>query len=303
MEKIIIEISQEKSSLTKERGFLKLTQKEKTAHIAIDNIFSVIINAHDISLSKNVINALTGNGIIIFLCGKSFLPESVILPTTSHCLSASRMKTQINAPTGLNEALWKTIIQQKIHNQATVLSHFNPFSKDLTRLNFLERHVLENDRSNTEGQASKVYFKALFGQDFIRNRNAEDVNIYLNYAYIVLRSAVVRSICSSGLTVALGIKHCNPTNAYPLADDLIEPFRPIADYIVKTIIERHKHEKTELTPQIKRKICSLLTFPCEGKNGKLLLPDAIAKTVLSLYESYKEHKDLLHFPKLDLSPK
>jgi len=301
MEKIIIEISKEKTSLSKERGFLNVTQSGKTTSVAIDNIFSVIITSTDALLSKNVINALTEKGIIIFLCGSSFLPESVILPTTIHCLSGSRMKTQINASRDLNEKLWQTIIRQKIHNQATVLSYFDPFSKDFARLNFLEKSVLKNDSSNAEGQASKVYFKALFGKEFIRNRSAEDCNIYLNYAYIVLRSCIIRAICASGLTAVLGIKHCNPTNAYPLADDLIEPFRPIADYFVKKISERHKNEKTELTPAIKREICGLLTFPCKGDHGKLLLPEAIAKTVYSLTESYKNSEDTLYFPKLNLS--
>lgn len=301
MEKIIIEISQEKTSLTKERGFLKITQGGKSSQIALDNIFSVIISANDVILTKTVINALTEKGIIIFLCGSSFVPESVALSTTTHCLSSARIKQQINAFADLNKKLWATIIRQKIHNQAKVLDYYEPFSKDLTRLKFLEKNISENDCSNNEGQASKVYFKALFGKDFIRNRNADDLNIYLNYAYIVLRSAVIRSVCAAGLTVALGIKHCNPTNAYPLADDLIEPFRPVADYIVKKIIERHKNEEIALTPQIKREICSLLTFSLKGEHGKILLPEAISKTIHSLTESYKENKDQLYFPTLELS--
>ncbi len=297
MDRLLIEISRDGQLLCAERGFLKIKSDEEERRIPTEGILSVVISAAEATLTKNLMTRLTGENCPIILCGPSYLPESIILPYASHCLTSARISRQAEAALPLKKNLWKAIIGHKILNQVRTLCRFIPKTMEAERLHQLSRSVRSDDASNNEGQASRIYFRELFGPDFIRNREAGDVNILLNYAYTVLRAAVARSIAGSGLLPYLGVKHCHPANRMPLVDDMMEPFRPIADGIVLETVRKYSPAfPITLTPELKRELCGLLVYPMSTPRGRQPLTEAVGAYVSSLVKSYENKKVCLIYP-------
>jgi len=303
MDKQIIEISNEGFKLSLERGFITVENKEDNIKqkIALDAILSLVLSANDVVLSKNIITALCENGCSIICCGKNYLPTSITMPYVGHWLASSRIKEQIAISKPLQKNLWKNIVQHKILNQAKILEYFFAENKNIERLKKLAKDTSSNDQTNNEGMAASLYFKSLFGKHFVRDRLNNDVNIMLNYAYTVLRAIVARAVAGNGLLPYIGLKHCNKTNPLPLIDDLIEPFRAIADKLVFEEINRLVNiEHIELTPEIKRNLTKIITIPVETKKGTVSLADGIYDFVGSLVNCFEEKIIALNYPKLIL---
>lgn len=299
MDRLLIEISNDGQALCIERGFLKIKNGEKEHRIPTEGILSVVISAAQATLTKNLITGLTAENCPIILCGLSYLPEAIILPYASHCLTSSRISRQVEAALPLKKNLWKTIVEHKISNQVRTLCRFVPDTAEAERLHQLSRSVKSDDAGNNEGQASRIYFRGLFGSDFVRNREAPDINLLLNYAYTVLRAAVARSIAGSGLLPYLGIKHCHPANRMPLVDDMMEPFRPIADGVVLEAVRKYSPAfPFYLTPELKRELCRLLACSVSTPRGRQPLTEALGTYVNSLVKSYESKKVCLVFPEI-----
>ncbi|MGD9639267.1 MAG: type II CRISPR-associated endonuclease Cas1 [Alphaproteobacteria bacterium] len=295
MDKQILEIANDDMFLSIKRGFCVIANNDKKiAEIPLDNILSLIISSNNITISKNVINAITEcDGVIIF-CGKNYMPTSITLPYTSHWQNGERIRRQISASTPLQKSLCKTLIRKKIYNQALVLEWIKPESKKIERLKYLSKTVKSGDTTNNEAISAQIYFKELFGKDFVRNRNANDVNIFLNYTYIVLRACVARAIAGAGLLPALGIIHTNKLNPFTLVDDLIEPYRPLADFIVfETLKNLEKTSDLELTPEIKRNLAEITSLNLDNIKGQKTLSNSLFDTANSLAKSYNQKKNLL----------
>ncbi len=301
MEKQIVEISHDGFILSLYKGFLEIQNKKEATKqlVPTDNILSLVLSANDILITKNIVSALIEQGTILIFCDKNYLPTAVTLPYIGHWLTAPRIRTQITCKKTLQKQLWKSIIQYKILNQASVLKHFYPNNKNTERLVYLARNTLSNDVSNNEGMAAGIYFKSLFGENFIRNRTGHDVNILLNYAYIVLRAVVARAVAGNGILPYIGLHHCQEANTMPLIDDIIEPFRAFADKTVVEIIQNNFFNiETGLTPDIKRRLTSLITMPVQTEKGKVSLNTAVYDFVNSLVKSYELKKVALQFPRL-----
>ncbi len=195
--------------------------------------------------------------------------------------------------------LWKNIVQHKISNQSKILEYFFPEHSNLERLKWLAKEVLSDDARNHEGQAAGIYFKSLFGKKFVRDRLNDDINIMLNYGYTVLRAMVARAVAGNGLLPYLGIKHCNKSNPLPLVDDLIEPFRAVVDKIVFEEINKLVDiDHIELTPEIKRNITKIISYPVQTEKGSVSLNDAIYDFVGSLVTSYETKRIVLRYPEI-----
>lgn len=301
MEKQIIEISNNGFHLSLYRGFLVVENKEhNTKHqIPLDNILSLILVGNDVSITKNIVSTLCEKGCTIIYCNKKYIPNAITTPYSGHWLISKRIKNQLGSSTPLQKKLWQNIIRHKILNQAHILKHFFPEHRSIERLKCLSKDTLSGDSRNCEGLAASVYFKALYGHTFIRNRNNEDINILLNYTYTVLRAIVARAVAGNGLLPYIGIKHCNITNPMPLTDDLIEPFRPIADKIVfETLVSVSDNKKIELTPDIKRQLTKIITYPVQTDKGIVSLNDAVYDFVSSVVSSYEFKKILLRYPNI-----
>lgn len=303
MDKQIIEISSDNFHLSLYRGFLEIKNAELDIkkEVPIDDILCVILSSNNAVISKNIINEICERGGNIILCGKNYLPTSIITPYAGHWLTAPRIRQQVQCSLPLQKNLWKCIVQKKIWNQALILEHFFPQNENIEKLKRLSRETLSNDSRNNEAQAARIYFKALFGKKFIRDRFSDDLNILLNYTYIVLRAMVARAVTGNGLLPYFGIKHCTKSNPMPLVDDLIEPFRAIADKIVFEEINKMVNiEKIELVPNIKRNLTKIVSYPVSVDKGCVSLSTGLYDFVATLVESYENKKVMLKFPGISL---
>ncbi len=299
MDRQIIEIANDGFSLSLHRGFLLVENKHTSLkqEVPLDNILSLVLSANDVVISKNIINAICEQGGSIICCGQTYLPTSIIMPYVGHWLVSSRVKQQIDSSKPLQKNLWRSIVQNKIQNQAKILEYFFPNNINIERLKNLAKDTLSNDATNNEGVAAGIYFKSLFGKDFKRERLNDDVNVLLNYSYTILRACVARAIAGSGLLPYLGLKHCTKSNPLPLVDDLIEPFRAVADRIVFEEINKLVNiEHIDLTTEIKRNIIRIISYPVKIKKGVVSLNDAIQDFTNSLYNSFESKKVMLKYP-------
>lgn len=304
MDKQILEIMNDGFTLSLHRGFILIENKDQQikTEVALDNILTLILSANNVVISKNIINAICEQGGNIIFCDKTYLPLSITVPYTGHWLVAPRVRQQINCSKPLQKNLWKSIVQHKIFNQAQILQYFFPDNPNIERLKQLSRDTLSNDAKNNEGLAAAIYFKSLLGKHFVRDRLNSDANILLNYTYTVLRAMVARAVSGNGLLPHLGLKHCTITNPMPLVDDLIEPFRALADKIVFEELNKLVNiDRIELTPEIKRNLATIITAPVQTTKGCVSLSDGIYDFVGTLVDSFEAKKILLRYPEFMLN--
>ena len=197
--------------------------------VPIEDIGYVILEHQQISITLPLLNALSDNNVAVIICGENRMPNAMLMNLDSNTTQGESFRAQIEASEPLKKGLWKQIIEMKIRNQAALL---NKLGKDGDILKPYYSNVKSGDADNREGIAAKIYWHELFGEDFIRHREGVAPNNLLNYGYTLLRAAVARALMGSGLLPALGIFHRNRYNAFPLADDIMEPYRPYVDEIV-----------------------------------------------------------------------
>lgn len=266
-------------------SFKELPDEKRT--IPIEDIGFVLINHPMVSISIPLLNELASNNIAVVFCDEKGLPQSMLLNFDSNLTQGKIISEQLVAGEVLKKNLWKQIIVSKIKNQSLLL---NKLGLDGESLKPLYMNVKSGDSDNKEGIAARLYFKTLFGKEFTRNRNAGGINAFLNYGYAILRAATVRAALSSGLFPALGIFHHHRSNAFPLADDIMEPFRPFVDEIVYDLFLQNQ---SELTKENKGKLIASLY--CDTYYEKVTRPLSVGLsiTMASLAKCYiNEHKTL-----------
>jgi CRISPR-associated protein Cas1 len=263
MIKRTIEISGYDTHLSVKHNQIIVTRsKEQVAQIPAEDIGLLIIDTPFASYSHGTLTKLIESGAAVVLCGNDHHPAGMIMPVEAHSIQTERFRAQINAKNPLKKRLWQQVVQKKIQNQAALLDH-SPVSK--RRLLYLSQRVRSGDPDNTEGQAARLYWEAwLQAEHFRRLREGPWPNNLLNYGYMVLRASVARAICGSGLHPSIGIKHRNRYNAFCLADDLMEPLRPLVDAKVRDLY--HAGE-CELTREVKSELLSILTQTCISRKG------------------------------------
>ena len=233
---------------------------------------------------------------MIVVLGSNYLPSGIFYPTNPHYLHKQKINLQIQSSKPLEKRLWQQVVKAKILNQATILSYFT--TDDEKQLFELAKKVSSGDKENLEAQAARKYWQRLFGLDFRRNFESAGINSMLNYGYAVLRAATARAIFASGLHPAIGIHHSNQENAFCLVDDLMEPFRPIVDFVVKKIAEENKNIE-ELTPEIKKSLTKILNLDLTTCAGTTPINNCLTKLCQSFVRSLENQEANLDFP---LSP-
>lgn len=252
----IVDIATDGLHLSLHRGFL-LVEKDRAevGRVALDDIHALIVHAHGITWTGNIVAALAERGAPIVFCNTSHAPVAVTLPLEGHHSQNARMQAQIAASGPLMKQLWRRIVSAKIVMQGALLSARGIAGAEAFPL--IARRVSSGDKENLEAQAARRYWPLLMGPDFRRNRDAADVNALLNYGYAVMRATCARAIVAAGLHPTLGIQHSSRGNAFALADDLIEPFRPLVDALAETMM---REGITGLDPARKRRFAKLIAF-------------------------------------------
>ena len=228
MSKRIIEIGTEGCYLHfKHKQLVIERNKETLGTISIEDMSALIIDHPQTLITQTCLGKLLDANVMVISSDEKHQPNGMFLPLQSNTLQAERFDKQINVKMPVKKNIWKQLIHCKVMMQARLLKDLT--GKDMG-LNILAKKVRSGDPDNIEAQAARRYWSQLFEQDnFRRDRFAGDQNRYLNYSYAIVRALVARSLCATGLHPSIGIHHHNRYNAYCLADDVMEPFRPIAD--------------------------------------------------------------------------
>ena len=220
--------------------------------VPIEDIGFVVLEDQQTSITLPLLNALSDNNVAVIFCGENRMPNAMLMNLDSNKTQGESYRAQIEASEPLKKGLWKQIVEAKIRNQSALLQKLG---RDGSKLKPYYMNVKSADADNREGIAAKIYWSELFGTDFIRSRDGLPPNNLLNYGYTILRAAVTRSIMGSGLFPAFGIFHRNRYNAFPLADDLMEPYRPYVDELVYNL---HNQGHEQLTKEVKGQLLRIL---------------------------------------------
>ena len=274
---------------------LKVEIKNDTLLIPVSDIQILVIDNYQSNLSVPLINKLTDNNVCTIICGVDHLPKSYILPMNGHFSSSGNISKQICWDSKRKDDLHAMIVKMKILNQIEILKVNNKDFEVEKKLYEFVDSVVSGDKTNREGLAAKMYFRELFGHDFIRFE--EDViNAGLNYGYAILRAIVARGLVTSGMLPTLGIHHHNRYNAYCLADDIMEPYRPYVDELVFGLIRTKGISPEILTKEWKASLLSIPTLEVKigGKRSPLMI--AVAQTTASLYKCFSGEQRRIVYP-------
>lgn len=260
----------------------------------VEDLGVLMLDNPQITLTHALMQALIENNVAVITCDKSHMPSALFMPLEGNVLQHERFRNQINASKVLNKQLWQQTVKMKIYNQAANLL---AQGHKIQNMKHWAKEVQTDDAVNHEGRAAANYWPKLFPQipDFRRDREGDPPNNLLNYGYAILRSIAARALVGSGLLPTLGIHHDNKYNAYCLADDIMEPYRPYVDWLIWKIVQTGE-DFTELSKSIKAQMLSIPTLDVviNGKKSPLMV--AMQQTTASLYRVFDGKQRKILYP-------
>jgi CRISPR-associated protein Cas1 len=297
MIKRTIDVSNGPSYLSLENDQMVITrQKQEVGRAPCEDVGVLLVDHPAVTLTQGLIARLMHYGGAVIVCGPNHVPAGVMVPMTANELTGRRIRLQARAKLPLRKRLWKQVVRRKIALQAQNLPSDDPALRELKELC---REVKSGDRTNAEGRAAAAYFPVMFGEAFRRDPEGEPPNGLLNYGYMVMRAAVARAIVAAGLHPAMSLQHYHRNNAFALADDLVEPLRPLVDAAVRRVLERGGGFVDQ---EAKREILSLLTVEVRVGEQKGPLMVQLQRVVTSLVHCYEGKADRLELPSYPAPP-
>ena len=257
----------------------------------IEDLAVVVIENQQVSITLPLINELANNNVAVIICDNKYMPSVQLMPLNANATQQESYKYQLSASLPLKKRIWKEIIEAKIRNQALLLESLG---KNTTKLKPLYSNIKSGDADNHEGIAARLYWQELFDTDFRRERFGEDPNNLLNYGYTILRAATARALVGSGLNLSFGIFHRNRYNAFPLADDVMEPFRPYVDDIVYRYVMQN--DDISINKEAKAELINVLYRDVYMNGNNHPLQVALTMTAASLLRMYKGEDKQLTLP-------
>lgn len=278
-------------SLKDQQIVITFKDNKDTVTRPIEDIGFVVIENPQVSISVPLLNELADNNVSVIFCDKKQMPRTMLMTLEGNTTQQESYKFQMEASAPMKKNVWKQLVECKIRNQALLL---DTLGKNGDALKPYYMNVKSGDTDNREGAAAREYWSRIFYDGFKREREGEPPNNLLNYGYTILRAAVVRALIGSGLYPAFGVFHRNRYNAFPLADDVMEPYRPFVDEIVYHLY--YDGAVSELDSQSKGKLLRVLFS--DVKMGKVTRPleNALSLTTASLLRMYKGETDKLSLP-------
>lgn len=273
----------------------EVMKKEAERTIPIEDIGVVILDNRRITITSGAMEALLENNCAVITCNQKSMPIGLLLPLSGNTIQNERFRTQLDASLPLRKQLWQQTIKQKILNQEYVLR--TNTDKETNCMRIWANDVRSGDSDNLEARAAAYYWKNLFENypNFARDREGEAPNNLLNYGYAILRAVIARALVGSGLLPTLGIHHHNRYNAYCLADDIMEPYRPYVDQLVLDIIH-NSIEISEITREIKIQLLSIPTLDVIMNSKRSPLMIAAQQTTASLAKCFAGESKHICYP-------
>ncbi len=272
-------------------SLLVIAQARETT-VAIEDISAILIESPQVTITARALEALATAGVTVLLADSRHMPAAQVLPMNQFSRQKKMLTTQIGLSKPLQKQLWQKIVCQKIRNQAECLRLCG--CEGSRELEEMAGKVLSGDSGNVEASAAAFYFRCLFQDSFARSQETL-TNAMLNYGYAIIRSSVARNLVMHGLEPCLGIHHHSELNQFNLADDMMEPFRPLVDLYVKL----HCPETGDaLTPGLKQGLFNLTNYLVRQNQKKYRVMNAVEQSVVSLSASFGGKKNLLVLPEL-----
>ena len=292
----IVDIATDGLRLSTYRGFLMVKDRDgaELGRVALDDIHAVIVHAHGATWTGNIVAALAERGAPIVFCASNHSPVAVTLPLEGHHAQGGRMQAQWEASKPLCKQIWRRIVQAKIRMQGSLLEARGVGGA--VAFAHIAGRVKSGDPDNQEAQAARRYWPLLMGPDFRRERTQDGANSLLNYGYAVMRATVARAVAAAGLHPTIGIHHANRGNAFALADDLVEPFRPLVDAVVAAMTADGVEK---LDPPLKRAFARLIAFDLrvDGEVSPVsVTAQRLAQSVALAFESGRPEPVLFSCP-------
>lgn len=271
-------------------------KKESVRTFPIEDLGVVILDHKRITITQGLLEALLANNCAVITCDNAHMPTGLLLPLEGNTLQSERFQNQVDCSKPLSKQLWQQTVQAKIANQAAMLEKMVK-GVQTGNMRAWVSEVRSDDATNLEARAAAYYWRNFFPEveDFIRGREFACPNNYLNYGYAILRGVIARALVGSGLMPTLGIHHHNRYNAYCLADDIMEPYRPFVDELVKNILKKYG-EMDDISIDVKRELLQIPTLDVkiEGKRSPLMV--AASVTTSSLAKCYAGELKTLSYP-------
>ncbi len=288
----VVDIASEDQHLAFADNSLSVRQEgEEIGRLHLSDVNAIVVHSHNATLSKALIAACAEQDIPITYCNRQHVPVSLSLPVASHHRLTRHATLQASTSLAVKGRLWKQIIKRKITEQARSLEGIDEDA--VASLKKLAKDVRSGDVDNREARAARIYWKRLLGPNFSRDRERPGLNAHLNYAYTILRSAMARAVVSAGLVPALGLHHKNQLNSFCLVDDLLEPYRPLADRLV----QRHRAQfDGSLSREAKTLFADLVNAPITMEGENTSLQNIMNRTARSLIDILDGNSRDLTFP-------
>jgi len=268
-----------------------VVEQEQRADIPIEDISSLMIESRQVTITSAVMAELAAQGVTVFFCDYKHIPTCQILPLGSYSRQRKMLMKQIGVSKPLQKQLWQKIVKQKIYNQAKCLEILSrPKYNDLYSI---AARVTSGDANNDEATAAALYFRYLFGDGFRRGDDCIE-NAALNYGYSILRGSISRNLVIHGLEPCLGLHHHSELNNFNLADDLIEPYRPIVDLFVAS----SDFVSDELTPQMKKSLFNITNYLVFQSGKKFRIMSSVGRSAASLASCIGENTSEIELPEL-----
>ena len=275
------------------------TQQEGVRTVPIEDVGVVVLEDRQITITNIALDALLQNNCAVITCDERHMPAGMFLPLEGNTIQSERFANQIEASLPLKKQLWQQTVQAKIRNQASVLKRLS--GVEVGCMLAWANDVKSGDSDNLEGRAAAYYWKNIFPSmpGFTRDREGEMPNNLLNYGYAIVRAVIARALVASGLLPTLGIHHHNRYNAYCLADDIMEPYRPYVDEMVINIM-RSDIDYGELTPNLKKQLLGLPVTEViiGGQRSPLMV--AASQTTASLCKCYSGELRKVVYPTMEI---
>lgn len=283
--------------LERQKDLPDIIKREATVTIPIEDIGIVVLDSKEVTITQGLMAALLDASVALVTCNDKRMPVGLFLPLQGNSVQNERFRNQLGASLPLLKQLWQQTVKAKIENQCALLSLVT--TKETACMSAWARDVRSGDPDNLEARAAVYYWKNVFYNmpDFVRDRDGEYPNNLLNYGYAILRAVVARALVVSGLLPVMGIHHHNKYNAYCLADDIMEPYRPFVDRLVISIMESGRPVDT-LDKGLKAHLLGIPTLDVTigGRHSPLMV--AVAQTTASLAKCFAGELRKIAYPVL-----
>jgi CRISPR-associated protein Cas1 len=262
-----------------------------------EDLVMLVLENQQITITQAAIQLLMRHQVALIACDEKHLPTALMLPLEGHTLQGKHQQAQFLNTSKLAGKLWQQVITAKVTNQVALLETIGEATPTLNRL---IKSVESSDKSAIEGQVARIYFPKLFGEQFLRDADGQTPNPHLNFGYAIMRSMMARAIVGAGLHLCPGIFHKNQYNPFPLADDMMEPYRPIIDHLVFTQMLHNHEDAFHITVQEKKDLVNSIYLDVLIGGTERQVYKAMQQTAVSLAQCYLGHEKQIALPALCL---